>query len=283
MIKKIPLSVLFYFFYSLNTFCQDSVRIKANHYISLQTGYSMHYVQDEVISPLVYKGGQFPIFLKFQLLGNNSYQQVSIFYDYLQLSSSITSNFPSPSFYTQNTNVFFEYSYLRNIYKIPARKIKLFAGGTFNTLINYRDHFYGGGGDVVDYPYGEFITSIGVSFMIIKRFNSLYDNFISFRVDMPLLEYDFWNYLYNANVPKDFVSTNANDNTVTALMLSGKPVTINQYFDFQGYMSYSIFANKHIGFEISYYFQYYNSEKVKGVSYTRYLNYQFLGGLILKI
>lgn len=240
----------------------------------------MHYVQDEVISPLVYKGAQLPLFLDFEIQNKKSSQIVSIFYDYLKLTSSITTNYPTPSFYTLNYNAFIEYSYLRNICLFSASKIKLFAGGTFKTLLNYRDHFYGGD---TNYTYGEFITSIDMSFMIIKRFKSLNDNFISFRFDMPVLAYDFWNYLYNVNVPKDFVSSNSESNTISALMLSGKPVTINQYFDIEADISYSYFFNKYTGFAITYYFQFYNSEKVKSVSYTKYLNYQFLGGLFIKI
>src|SRR5271157_1606218 len=192
MIKWILLSVSLCSFSCLNTLSQDSLNNKAKHFISIQTGYSMHFVQDQVISPLVYKGSQLPLFLNFEILNKKSSQLVSICYDNLKLSSSITTNYPTPSFYTQNYNAFFEYSYLRSIYQFPLWKIKVFAGGTFKTLLNYRDHFYGGD---TNYSYGEFIASIDISFMIIKRFKGPNDNFISFRFDMPVLAYDFWNYL----------------------------------------------------------------------------------------
>jgi hypothetical protein len=270
------------FFYLLlcsNVFGQDSLTFKTQHFIALQSGYSRHIVRDDIISPIVYKGSQIPILLNYQLLAKKGQHSLSLYYDYLKLTSSISIKTPYEAFYTKNYNAFIEYSYNRKLHTFMSWNTSLFAGAGIKSLLNFRDHYFS---NFTHYYSGEFIWSLDISFLIIKRFASFNNNNISFRYSMSIFAYDLLNYLYNANVAKT-LSTEANHNSSFDLINTNRLVTINKYFEFQTELTYVKFINKYLGLELKHYFQYYNSEKFKNLFYTKYVNNQYLVGLIVKI
>jgi len=262
-----------------NAHSQDSLAYKTQHFIALQSGYSRHIVQDDIISPLIYKGSQAPVLLDCQFLTKKGQHSFSIFYDYLKLTSPITITTPAEAFYDKNYNAFIEYSYCRKLYTFNGWKTSVFTGAELKFLLNMRDHYYN---NYTHYNTGEFISDIGLSLLIIKKFTKPQNDFLSFRYNMSVIAYDMLNYLYNANVPKK-LSTDANQNETGNLIKINRPVTINRYLEFQTELSYVKFINKFIGLELKYYFQYYNSEKFKNLFYTRYVNNQYLVGIIVKI
>jgi hypothetical protein len=276
--RKITWLIIFNIFLCLNIFSQDSLTFKTLHYVAFQTGYSRHIVKDDIISPLVYRGSQIPVSFNYQFFSGNSIQSISLFFDNLNLTSSITIHSPAEAFYTINYNAFINYSYCLKLYSFSRWNISVFAGGEIKSLLNLRDHYYN---NYTHYNTGEFVSDLGFSFLIIKRFASSQNDLLSFRYSMSIVAYDMLNYLYNANVAKK-MSTDAGQNTFINLIKAVRPVTINNYFEFQTEISYTKFINKFIGFELKQYFQYYNEKKFDELLYTKYVNNQYLVGLIIK-
>jgi len=277
-LKEFAVVILLYIPLGSNAFGQDSLVHHTQHYISVQSGYSRHMVKDDVISPLVYSGSQIPILLNWQMSARKGQHSITGYYDYVKLTSSITITSPAEAFYAENHNAFIKYSYNRKIVTFTQWETSVFAGPELKFLLNQRDHYYN---NYTHYNTGEFISSLELSFLVLKEFSKSQDKF-SFRYNMSVIAYDMLNYLYNANVPKK-LNIDASQNTSANLIKGNSLVTLNKYFEFQTELSYVKFINKFMGVEIKYCFQYYNLEKYHNLLYTRYINSQYLLGFMVKI
>lgn len=69
---------------------QDSTAGTPQHLLGLFSGLSNHIVRDDIISPLLYSGSQFPILVSYTYRGQKSREMYTAYYENLQLSSSIT-------------------------------------------------------------------------------------------------------------------------------------------------------------------------------------------------
>jgi hypothetical protein len=165
------------------------------------------------------------------------------------------------------------------LYDINKWKLKIYAGAEIKSILNQRDHYYN---NYTHYTSGELVSDLGLSIMALKAFDSSKSSYLCFGYSMALLSFDALNYKYNANVMK-VINSESFRNTSDNLVRTNKLVTVNKYFEFQTEISYIRFISKHIGFDLKYHFQYYNSEKFKDLLYVKYVTSQYLIGVIVKL
>lgn len=258
---------------------QDSNTKNRKQFVSIQTGFDRRLVQDEIISPLIYRGITIPIILTYQHISNKNSHSVSIFYDQLKLHSSISVKEPAEAYYTRNYNGLIEYSYCRKLYTFTEPKIEIFAGVDIKSFLNFRDHYYS---NYTHYTTGELINSVGISTLFLKKFDNTKEDFASFQIKIPLLNYDMLNYLYNVNVAKE-LNTEAELNNSKNLVKSSKLVTVNKHFEIHTDLTYNKFISERIGIKFNYQFQFYKTEKFENLFDVICVNYQFMTGLIIKL
>ena len=278
MIRKIIIAIFIIQTCFLTTIiAQDSLTNKPYNLFIINTGYSKHIIRDDIISPLIYKGAKAPIILNYKYIGNKSRQAFTFFYDKLELKSSNTNNI-SP--YAINSNAFIEYAYNRKIYTLNNLKTNCYLGGKFVAFINYRDYYFSNYGNHFS---GELMTSIGINLLLEKNFNGKKDSYLYFNVNMPIFAYVILNDRYNANVSETIDEMYLNENIYTELLISGDFVTLNKLVEFQTELSYSLFLSKHLGLELKHRFHFYSLSQYENLFHARYVNSQYLIGLIIKL
>lgn len=278
MIRKIIIVIFIIQTCFLTTIiAQDSLTNKPYNLFIINTGYSKHIIRDDIISPLIYKGAKAPIVLNYKYIGKKSRQAFTLYYDKLDLKSSITNE---NSNYAINSNALIEYAYNRKLYTLNNLDANCFLGGKFIALINYRDYYFSNYGNHFS---GEIMSSIGINLLLEKKFNGKKNGYLYFNVNMPLFAYVILNDRYNANVSGTFDELDLNENIYTQLLKSGNFVTLNKLFEFQTELSYSLFISKHFGLEFKHRFHFYSFSQYKSLFHARYVNSQYLIGLIVKI
>ena len=66
------------------------------------------------------------------------------------------------------------------------------------------------------------------------------------------------------------------------IISNGEFVTFNKLFEFQTDLSYSRFLTNHIGLKLEHQMNFYSIAHYRDLLYARYLNFQYLLGLIIK-
>jgi hypothetical protein len=157
----------------LSTYAQDTIsNYNKKNQIYIGTGYSKHIIQDDVISPFIYKGAKAPIWIKYKYFGNKYIHNISFYYDKLNLESELTNRNNYFSHYSRNINGYFSYSLIRKIYSFNGIKTYLFIGGKFKSYLNYRNHYYTNKDQA---SVGEQNTSLDLNLSLNKSYNSKND------------------------------------------------------------------------------------------------------------
>lgn len=279
MTAKLAVFLLILFFPDA-AFPQDSLHRKNCNLLTVQTGYSKHFVQDDIISPLLYSGSQVPVYLTYQSLGKTRVHTVVAYFDYLKLSSAISIQNPEPAFYAKNYNAFVQYAYNRSVYNNGRLNVRLYAGGQIKGQLNLRDHYYN---SFVHYNTGEFLTNLSLSLLLIKKFAIRKNDYISLHYTLSALAYDMLNYLYNANVAKELNADASQNSTGDLIRKNSRLASVNNYFEFQTELSYVKFISKRVGCSVRTYLQYYNEQKVEDIFAAKYVNVQCTVGVAVKL
>ncbi|MEM6634168.1 MAG: hypothetical protein AAF694_31115, partial [Bacteroidota bacterium] len=182
---KIVVLVLIVFF-QLEGFSQDSSSL--TRHISLGLGFIHSSLQDEVFSPLVYRGSGFFLDLGFVNNGERETHEVSVGFSSQVLSPTLNTQSLGE---VENTLAFLDYGYSRTIsHKKWKHQIGL---GLFNFL-SARNYIF----LVEDEISVDFFTSLNAMYALQRDFNS--QHHIGFRLSYPLVGY----VLGRMRVPNDF-------------------------------------------------------------------------------
>ena len=190
---------------------QDSVLLqKKKHQIIISTGLSKHIIQDDVISPLIYKGIKAPIWIKYKYFGDKYNHNFYAYFNQLELKSDITNKDSYFSHYTDNINGYLSYSINRKIHSIRKYRTDIFMGGKLKSYINYRNHYYTINSQATS---GEQSTSIDFILSLNKRYNSNYD-LITFNLNYPVISYVLMSGMFNANVSPQIHEVDTDKNLI---------------------------------------------------------------------
>jgi hypothetical protein len=268
-----------YFVVSINA--QDSIRYKANHLIGIYSGYSHHIIRDDIASPLIYSGSNAPLLLSYYYRGELSRQFLSISYDNLELNSSITDMSAYQPHYANNIIVRVDYSYDKEIYNNKDLLVQCFLGGKFSNILNLRNFHYYNGNSIF---FTEELNSIGPSIFVEKQFKRFKNDIMHFTFYFPVLSYTILGDRYNAVVAEEsFNNLNLNQNIYWHIFKRGSFVSFNKLIEFQTELSYTKFISKHIGFEFQQKLLFYDYAHYRNLLHARYVNNQYLFGLIIKL
>jgi len=262
----------------LSLFAQDSICLKKNH-ISVSSGYSKHIIQDEVISPLNYKGNKLPLWIKYKRYGNKYLQNISLFYNRVGLESNITHKDHYYSHYTENINAYFAYSVEKRIHSIKNINTDIYLGAKIKSYINYRNHSYTSDIQTIT---GEQNSSLDLNTKFIKVYNTQGD-FISYNFNFPLIAYILMPDMYNANVSKQVYKADASEGLVLQYIRNGDFVTLNKLFEFQSELHTIKSIHKNIAIGLTHYLHYYSLKKHPDNQPVKYVNNQFTLDLIIKL
>lgn len=263
MIRTIQILVFILFAIIANA--QDltsSYNAKKNQ-ISVGTGIAKYIIQDDVISPLIYKGKGIPVWLKYKYLGTKLVHHVQIYFSRSDLHSNITnlsSNFPHN---TDNINAHLNYKLGRKIFSFNKEKADVFVGGQFLSYLNFQKHYCN---KYYQSSTGDQNTSLGIVFMLDKRYNSR-DDLISFNVSFPIVSYSLSSGMYNANVVTDHY---------------GDFVFVNKLFEVQSEVSFYHSLNNTIALGLNYFFHFYNFEKHPDLNNVKFTNNQILLEMLIR-
>lgn len=276
--KIIIVFIAINFVASLNA--QDSIKYKPNHLIGIYSGFSHHIIRDDVASPLIYRGSNAPILLSYGYIGERSRQIFQISYDNLELNSSITDKSATFPHFADNIVFKIDYSYDRKIYNNKNLLVQCFLGGKFSNILNLRNfHFYSGN----SIYFAEELNSIGPNIHIKKQFRQLKDDVLHFTLYFPVISYAILGDRYNAVVDETFQKMDLSKNIYWQVFKSGNFVSFNKLLEFQTELSYTKFIGKHIGFEFKHKLLFYNYSHYQQLLHARYVNNQYLLGLIIKL
>jgi hypothetical protein len=259
---------------------QDSVPDKPEFLLGVYTGYSRHIIRDEVASPLIYRGGSSPVLLEFGYQKSRSRQALSFFIGNTKLSSSNTNKSGSNTNYADNLNVLLAYSYSRNTRIFQRYNVNCYWGFTFLSVINYRRLYFNNSSSIL---FFEQINSLGANFLIEKSIGSKKNDIVSFKINLPFVAYVTFNDRYNSVVGRSLDNYNLNNGVFGQVISNGEFVTFNKLFEFQTKFSYTRFLTKHLGLSLEHQLHFYSISHYQNLLYARYLNNQYLIGLIIKL
>lgn len=279
MYQKIIVILLFQFWFQLGSNGQDSIPKRSNHLFGIYTGYSHHIIRDDVASPLIYKGSQAPFAFTYRTMGSKSRQSANFYIDHLELSSSITDKSGFYKHYADNWNISIDYSYLRKAFTIGKINTDCFLGLKLLSLLNYRNFHYYQDYSVV---FAEQINSIGINFMMEKKLGYKKDDYLRFNVNVPLAAYVILKDRYNGVVSESINKIDTKNKPILNIITHGDVVTLNKLIEYQTELSYTKFFSKSIGLEFQHRLHFYYFSHYKDLLHARYLNNQFLMGLIVK-
>jgi hypothetical protein len=259
---------------------QDSAPDKPEFILGVYTGYSRHIIRDEVASPLIYRGGSSPVLLEFEYQKSLSRHALSFFIGNTKLYSSNTNKSGSISNYADNLNILLAYSYSRNTGIFQRFNVNCFWGFTFLSVINYRSLYFNNNSSI---PFFEQINSLGVNLFIEKKIGPKKSGNASFKINLPFVAYITFNDRYNSVVGRSLDNFDVNNSVFGQVISNGEFVTFNKLFEFQTKFSYTRFLTKHIGLSLEHQLHFYSISHYQDLLYARYLNNQYLIGLIIKL
>jgi hypothetical protein len=257
---------------------QDSIPAKTKHSISIETGSSRQILRDEVASPLLYHGTTSPLLLEYEFNKSKNRHAITFFIGNTKLGSSNTDRIVTNANYAVNLNALLSYSYSRSAGILQHRDIKCYWGFTFFCVVNYRNLYLNKSSNI---PFFEQINNIGVNFLIEKSLSAKKHDFVSLKINLPLVAFVVLNDRYNAVVGKSFDSTDSDAGIFGQVIKSGEFVSFNKYFEFRTELSYSRLLTEHIGVKLEHQLQYYSISHYRNLLYTRYLSNQYLTGLFV--
>ena len=272
--------IIIYLLIASAIYAQDSVLIqKKKHQIIISTGLSKHIIQDDVISPLIYKGVKAPIWIKYKHFGAKFNHNFYAYFNQLELKSDITNRDSYFSHYTDNINGYLSYSVNRKIHSTSKYGTDIFIGGKFKSYINYRNHYYTINGQAIS---GEQSTSIDFILSLNKRYNSN-DDLITFNLNYPIISYVLMSGMFNANVSPQISEVDTDKNLIAQFFKNGDFVSLNRQFEIQSELSIYKSLSNSIAFGLSYYFHFYSFEKHPDLNRIKYTNNHLLLELLIKL
>jgi hypothetical protein len=280
MNKKIQVVLLFQLCFLFVSNGQDSITNKSLHLFGVYTGYSRHIIRDDVASPLIYRGTKAPFVFNYRYLGSKSHQTFTLYINKLELNSSITNKSSYFSHYADNLNVVLDYSYNRKAFAISPINSECFLGIKLLSILNYRKFHYYDGNSIL---FAEQLNSVGVNFLMEKKVGSSKKDYLRFNINVPLISYVVLNDRYNSVVSETFNKIDFNKNVLWQVFTNGEVVTLNKLFEYQTELSFTKFFTNHIGFEFKHQLHFYSFSQYKDLLHSRYVNNQFLLGLIIKL
>ena len=256
---------------------QDSTAFEPQHLLGFFSGISTHILRDDIMSPLLYNGSQLPIVLSYKNRGAKSREMFTAYYENLQLSSSITN---ASTHYVNGTKALFEYWYCRQAITIPIIHTNCYLGGNISGLLNWRDFYYLKESKATSM---ESVIGLGLDALFETRFNEASINFLSIHFHTPLLSYMLLSQRYNVNVGNLTYDLELDDNMYWWVFKQSDLVTLNKLFEVRTDVSYTMFIDSTFAVEVQYRFQFYSFAQYKDLFHARYLNNQFLAGLIIQL
>ena len=258
---------------------QDSTDFEAQHLLGLFSGISSNMVRDDILSPLLYRGSQFPILLSYRHRGMKSHEKFTAYYEHLQLSSSITDESTS-SHYAMNTKAFFEYRYCRNAFTLPAIKTKCSLGGNVSGFMNWKDFYYL---KDIKATSVDLMIGLGVDALFETTLREISHDIITTHIHIPILSYVLLNDRYNVNVNNTDYGIEIGKSIFWQVFTHGDFVTLNKFFEVRAEVSYTKFIGRSLGIELTYRFQFYRFAQYAEILHAHYLNNQLLLGLIVQL
>jgi len=259
---------------------QDSIPKKPVHLFGIYTGVSRHIIRDDVASPLIYSGSQAPFVFTYRYMGSKSRQSFTLYFDNLELNSSVTDKSGYYWHYADNINVLLDYTYARKAFAINPIRTDCFLGVKFLSVLNYRNHHYYNENSIL---FVEQLNSLEVNFLMEKKIGTAKDDYLRFNVNVPIIAYAVLSNRYNAVVSETFDKIDFNKNVLGQVLTNGEIVTLNKLIAYQTELTYTKFLTKHIGIEFEHRLHFYDFSHYKDLLHARSLSNQFLIGLILKL
>jgi len=259
---------------------QDSILKKPIHLFGIYTGVSRHIIRDDVASPLIYSGSKAPFVFTYRYIGGKSRQSFTLYFDNLELHSSVTNKSGYYWHYADNINALLDYTYTRKAFSISPIRTDCFLGSKFLSVLNYRNFHYYNDNSIL---FVEQLNTLGVNFLMEKKIGSAKDDYLRFNINVPVIAYAVLGNRYNAVVSETFDKIDFNKNVLVQVFTNGEVVTLNKLFAYQTELSYTKFLTKHIGIEFEHRLHFYNFSYYKDLLHARSLSNQFLVGLIVKL
>lgn len=250
---------------------------ESQHLVTLSSGISLHYVRDEMMSPLIYKGNQTPIEFSYRYRSLSNRHSILFYYDSCELNSSITDEI-RPSHYIKNLNLNFEYSYAAKINELEIFNTKFFLGARFSSMLNLRNHYFLKGSS---HASAEQMTGVGIYILTETALQNNSKNLLSIEISIPFISYALLTNRYNANVSEKFNNLDFEKNVLWQLLYKGDLISFNKLFEIQSDISYKFILSSVFGVDLRYRFQYYSFEQYKSLLHSRVLNHQFLAGMLV--
>jgi hypothetical protein len=173
-----------------------------------------------------------------------------------------------------------DYSYNRKAFGISPINSECFLGIKLLSILNYRKFHYYDGNSIL---FAEQLNSVGVNFLMEKKVGSSKKDNLRFNINVPLISYVVLNDRYNSVVSETFNKIDFNKNVLWQVFTNGEVVTLNKLFEYQTELSFTKFFTNHIGFEFKHQLHFYFFSQYKDLLHSRYVNNQFLLGLIIKL
>jgi hypothetical protein len=253
---------------------------KHSYVFGIYTGYSRHNIRDEAASPLIYSGRKAPFEFSCSSTGSKDRQSIDLIIDNPELHSSITDKTGNYLHFADNFNIVLDYSFNRRAFAINPIKTACFLGLKLLNVLNYRNFHYYNGNSII---FLEQFNSLGLNFLFEKNLGPAHSDLLRFNINVPVISYVLLGDRYNAVVSDTFNKIDFNKNVFWQAFTNGEFVSFNKLLEYQTNLSYSKFLTKHVGFEFAHQFHFYYFSQYKDLLHTRYINNQFLIGLILRI
>jgi hypothetical protein len=280
MIKKSIVLVLFQFCFPFVSIGQDPLPDKAMHIFGIYTGYSRHFIRDEVASPLIYKGGSIPVLIEYECQKSISRHAFTFYFSNANLRSSNNKNAGNMTNYAENLNTHLGYSYRRHVNVFQRSDVNCYLGFSFLSLLNYRSLNINNSSS---FPFFEQINSLGANLLLEKKTGAKKSDFACLKINLPFVSYVTLNERYNAVVGESFKEYDLNDGVWGKVLSNGEFVTFNKLFELQTELSYTKFLTTHISLKLQHQFHFYSLSHYSNLLYTRFLNNQYLLGLTIKL
>ena len=118
--------------------------------------------------------------------------------------------------------------------------------------------------------------------MMEKKLGNKKDDYLRFNVNVPLAAYVILKDRYNGVVSETFNKIDFKDKPILNIITHGDVVTLNKLIEYQTELSYTRFLSKNIGLEFQHRLHFYYFSHYMDLLHARYLNNQYLIGLIVK-
>jgi len=249
-VKVLPCIAAFLLFSCL---CVDA-QIRKDHRIGLRLGAGYYEAQDDLVSPLIYAGGKFPLQLLYKYEGEKDRHNVNISYNGGELSNSINN-------ITDEWAAGFDYSYHRYVLSFWEESGKMFVGGYLNNYFSNRTYYFKSyelrGKYYTDTRVLELVSSLGVSFLAEYEVNGKDKLAISIAAPIIAVVHRPDYSLQDGDIFND----KETDSDGNVFFSSEGVSTIDEYFHIGFTASCEVNASDYFNFRFAYGFKYYSITK----------------------